>query len=206
MKKAIVVASINTSFPNDEKHYFGVDRGALYLSKQGIMMEEAIGDFDTVNEDEMNLISKYSKNIHRLNQIKDETDLEVALSRIINLNFKEIDIYGALGGRVDHLYANLILLNRYINQAKIKLIDLNNEITILNEKKEYELLKNKFKYHSFFAQDEALISLEGFKYDLYHYLLTKNDIITISNEIMSKRAKLTIHSGSLLYIQSKDKY
>lgn len=204
MKKVIIVASMKSKFPKNEDIYIGVDRGALYLAKAGILMEEAIGDFDSVSDDEFELIKKYSKNIYRLDSIKDDTDLEVALNKVISCSLDEICIYGALGGRLDHLYANLNLIDRFSGNANIKLVDDSHEIKILSNLGEYIFTPNNYKYHSFFALVDANLSLKGFKYELDHYELRTNDIRCVSNEICNDVAKLILHKGRLLYITSNE--
>ena len=50
-----------------------------------------------------------------------------------------------------------------------------------------------------------IILLEGFKYSLDHYRLTTADSgLTVSNEIVSEKAKVTYQSGTLLMIMSRD--
>ena len=50
-----------------------------------------------------------------------------------------------------------------------------------------------------------VVLLEGFKYSLDHYRLTTADSgLTVSNEIVSEKAKVTYQSGTLLMIMSRD--
>ena len=63
------------------------------------------------------------------------------------------------------------------------------------------------KYVSFFplGGDVTGLTLEGFKYSLDHYRLTTADSgLTVSNEIVSEKAKVTYQSGTLLMIMSRD--
>ena len=63
------------------------------------------------------------------------------------------------------------------------------------------------KYISFFplGGDVTGLTLEGFKYSLDHYRLTTADSgLTVSNEIVSEKAKVTYQSGTLLMIMSRD--
>ena len=49
--------------------------------------------------------------------------------------------------------------------------------------------------------DVTGLTLEGFKYSLDHYRLTTADSgLTVSNEIVSEKAKVTYQSGTLLMI------
>ena len=63
------------------------------------------------------------------------------------------------------------------------------------------------KYVSFFpfGGNVTDLTLEGFKYSLDHYRLTTADSgLTVSNEIVSEKAKVTYQSGTLLMIMSRD--
>ena len=63
------------------------------------------------------------------------------------------------------------------------------------------------KYISFFplGGDVTGLTLKGFKYSLDHYHLTTADSgLTVSNEIVSDKAKVTYRSGTLLMIMSRD--
>lgn len=48
------------------------------------------------------------------------------------------------------------------------------------------------------------ITLEGFKYPLYGYTMKKGESTGVSNEIVDVEAKVTLRSGILLMIQSRD--
>ena len=157
----------------------GVDRGALNAINQGINLDIAIGDFDSVNENEFELINKNSKKLIKLNRIKDETDTFEAINLVKDCD--EIIILGGIkGNRIEHFYANLMLLNKYNN---LKIIDDNSLIEIKNKPFKPNL---DYKYISIFSLDDNnIISLSGFKYNLDKYNLKINNPLCISNEIIA---------------------
>ena len=188
------------SIPTAEK-YIGVDKGALTLARNGKRMLLAIGDFDSVEESDLAYIKEYSDTLIQLNPIKDDTDSEAAVIYAIQKGYQKIHLYGGLGGRLDHAMINLRLVSRF--PETVYLHDQNNFIYSLAEGV-HSIEKCDYTYISFFTEDEATISLEGFKYPLDKQQLTNKDTYTTSNEILEDSGIVTVHAGKVTVIQSKD--
>ena len=188
------------SIPTAE-NYIGVDKGALTLARNGKRMLLAIGDFDSVEESDLSSIKDYSDTFIQLNPIKDDTDSEAAVMYAIEKGYQKIHLYGGLGGRLDHAMINLRLVSRF--PATVYLHDQNNFIYSLAEGV-HSIDKRDYTYISFFTEDEATISLEGFKYPLDKQQLTNKDTYTTSNEILDCSGIVTVHAGKVTVIQSKD--
>ena len=103
--------------------YIGVDRGIEVLIDQGIKPIYAIGDFDSIRDE--NLLSNLK--IERLPTRKDVTDTHAALEYVIDKGYDEVDIYGVTGGRLDHFFGAMCLLEKY-SDIKIRIIDNQNII------------------------------------------------------------------------------
>ena len=189
-----------TTIPTAE-NYIGVDKGALTLARNGKRMLLAIGDFDSVEESDLSSIKDYSDTFIQLNPIKDDTDSEAAVIYAIEKGYQKIHLYGGLGGRLDHAMINLRLVSRF--PETVYLNDQNNFIYSLAEGV-HSIDKRDYTYISFFTEDEATISLEGFKYPLDKQQLTNKDTYTTSNEILEDRGIVTVHAGKVTVIQSKD--
>ncbi|MBF1093349.1 MAG: thiamine diphosphokinase [Solobacterium sp.] len=183
------------------KNYIGVDKGALTLARNGKRMLLAIGDFDSVEESDLAYIKEYSDTLIQLNPIKDDTDSEAAVMYAIENGYQKIHLYGGLGGRLDHAMINLRLVSRF--PETVYLYDQNNFIYSLAEGV-HSIDKRDYTYISFFTEDEATISLEGFKYPLDKQQLTNKDTYTTSNEILEDKGIITVHAGKVTVIQSKD--
>ena len=188
------------SIPTAE-NYIGVDKGALTLARNGKRMFLAIGDFDSVEESDLAYIKEYSDTLLQLNPIKDDTDSEAAVMYAIEKGYQKIHLYGGLGGRLDHAMINLRLVSRF--PETVYLHDQNNFIYSLAEGV-HSIDKRDYTYISFFTEDKATISLEGFKYPLDKQQLTNKDTYTTSNEILEDRGIVTVHAGKVTVIQSKD--
>ncbi len=186
---------------NPNVDYIGVDKGALTLAKQKIEMTQAIGDFDSVEHEDIAEIRKYAKNIEILNPIKDDSDSEHAIKKAIELGYEEIVVYGGLGGRLDHEIVNIRLCEAFPN--RITFVDDYNKLTALSVG-EYNFYK-QYQYISVFSCGKSVISWENTKYLLDHKTLETSDLLGLSNEIEKNPAKLIVHEGKVLVIESNDK-
>lgn len=200
MSKVILIASRAVSVPYEKNcDYIGVDRGAYIAMQQDIPLVCAIGDFDSISEDEKQILSNYTKLI-TLPVRKNETDSEAAIHYALEHGYDEIVLYGGFGGRIDHSLANLyLLMNR--NYA-LTLQNETNIIKVLMPGK-YTVFNN-YRHLSFLALEDTIISETGVAYPLHEQFITTSDIYSVSNEILGESAKITIHSGRVLMIQSND--
>ena len=144
----------------------------------------------------------------RLRREKDDSDTQSAMNYAIQNGAKRITILGATGNRVDHLMANFGLLVLAKNQGvEVILADQYNYMKLVSDGEIIKKSEQFGKYISFFplGGDVTGLTLEGFKYSLDHYRLTTADSgLTVSNEIVSEKAKVTYQSGTLLMIMSRD--
>lgn len=191
---------------SEEIMIIGVDRGTLFLLNKGIIPDVAIGDFDSIQLDELEKIEQLCPQIIKLSCEKDETDTEVAIHHAISLGATEIYVYGAMGGRLDHTIANIRLLLQFIESgAKLSIVDQTNIVCLL-AKGEHQFSTLPYKYVSFFAMNQTVnqLTLKGLKYPLQNYQLTQADVRCISNEILDESFSVSFESGYLLMINSAD--
>lgn len=201
MPTAVIALKLTAGIPACHADYIGVDSGTLALIKQGIPVKLAIGDFDSVDAQEMKLIEDHSEEIIRLNPIKNDTDSEAAMHAAFERGYDHIIFLGALGGRADHAIVNLRLA--YQHPLAISLLDDDNLITAFAEGT-YVIKKENYTYISFFTEDEAEISLQNFKYSLDHCVINSRDLYTVSNELTEDTGILSVHRGIVLMVQAKD--
>ncbi|MEG0313931.1 MAG: thiamine diphosphokinase [Erysipelotrichaceae bacterium] len=197
-KKIVLIGPLTKILPNIDADYAGIDAGSLICYKKNRTMVFAIGDFDSINKEEYVDINNSTKCI-KLNEHKNETDSEAAVIYATKLGYDEIILYGVLGGRIDHEYANLRLLSEY--DYNLVIMNETNYITILKEGR-YKVDK-LYNYLSFFAVDDACISLSGVAYPLDKRNIKRKDIYCCSNEILEE-AIIDIHSGEVIMIQCND--
>ena len=174
----------------------GVEKGAYMLAKNRIAMDRAVGDFDSVTKEEKELIAKYAEAVALYPEEKDKTDTELAVDMALSYNPEKIIIYGGIGARIDHTYANMLLLKK----GNIVQIDESHKVYVLHPGK-YSI-ENHYKYISFFAlEDVKKIALTGFNYPLEKELLNTFDPLCISNQ---GSGTVSFEKGLLLVIEAND--
>lgn len=86
------------------------DSGARHLLKLGIMPDVVYGDMDSLTPDEIGRLESGGCRFVVSPAEKNDTDGGIILKEALGRGFRKIGIWGALSGRPDHSYANLMLL------------------------------------------------------------------------------------------------
>lgn len=175
----------------------GVDAGALVCINKGLPLDIAVGDFDSVTQDEFEAIEKLATKTIRLNPIKDDTDFYYAYRELCQ-DYDRILVYGGLGGRRDHEYMHV---HTAMRDSRIILMNEQNKIQRL-DCGTHRISKDSFHYISFFALTQATIDLKGFKYSIDSRVITADDTYLTSNEILDSHGIVTLQSGSVLMVQT----
>lgn len=198
-----------THYQEKDAIWVGVDRGVFHLIKRNIIPAMAFGDFDSVSKEELSVIEHQVSGIKKYKPEKDETDMELALNWALDQNPNCIRLFGATGGRLDHLFANVQLLINPIkanNPAEVYLIDQKN-IIFLKEAGDYTIEKiPSKKYISFvpLTLEVTDLTLEGFKFPLKNRHITLGSTLCISNELINDYGTFSFSKGILIVIRSND--
>lgn len=86
------------------------DSGIEHAHALGLVVDLAIGDFDSVSAEGLARASAEGATVEQHPVAKDATDLELALDAALALGPQHIHVLGGHGGRLDHLLANALLL------------------------------------------------------------------------------------------------
>jgi thiamine pyrophosphokinase len=183
----------------------GVDRAAHWLIRHAIIPDIAIGDFDSVSGAEFATIQKTVAQVIRYPPEKDRTDLDLAVQVALQQKPNRIVIYGGWGTRMDHSLGAIQILEKYL-QSDIPIIirDNNNELVLIDA--QYAIHPDRaYPYVSVLPVTDFIdVSLSGLKYPLSRVRITRGQSLGVSNEIIGKTARITIHQGKALVIRSRD--
>lgn len=192
---------------NVDVDWIGIDRGTLMLLEAGITPQFAVGDFDSITQEEKSFIEQQIE-INPYNSEKDDTDLALGIDQAVQSGYKEIHVYGATGGRLDHFLGALQILEKpeYVeNDIVIKLIDQSNEVQFLQRGQYHIEMNELYPYISFIPVTyPTVITLKHFKYNLYRETLKQGSTLTISNEIQASNGEVELIEGNILMIRSRD--
>lgn len=165
----------------------------------GIVPDVIIGDMDSVE----NSLPEGVKQI-KLKCEKDDTDTQACIDYLAAEGCGEIVLLGALGGRVDHEMAN-IMLCIYALEKGIKLIIKNEETEIFAVKDKAVIKGNTGDWLSLIPLlgNAEGVSLSGLKYTLENAKMEAGKTVGISNEFADREATVTVEKGLLLAIKTK---
>lgn len=185
---------------NDNDTIICADSGCMSAHRLGIVPDVVIGDFDSFPIKEA--VAKNEKIV--LPTEKDKTDTHECVCYAIEHGFDEILLLGATGTRLDHTIANIHLLKIALDSnIKMKIVDEHNEVYLTD--KEITLAKSDGRHVSVLPIGKAEgISSEGLYYPMNGASMEFGNPYGVSNEFTENKAKISVNSGLLLVILSRD--
>lgn len=157
-----------------------------------------IGDFDSleINETEVNCP------VIKLPVQKDVTDTYFSVEEAIKKGYLSFDLYGCLGGREDHTFANISLL-KSLSQKGIKTVlhGKGYSITAVTDGTVY-LPEKEAGYVSVFAISEKCegVTIKGLKYNIEKETLYDTFALGVSNEYTGNEAYIGVTKGTLMIV------
>lgn len=98
--------------PGPGDRVIAADRGAAHARAWGWPVHLLVGDLDSLSPADADALAAAGVPVQRVPPEKDDTDLELALVYALAEDVQPIVICAVLGGRTDHLLANVLLLAR----------------------------------------------------------------------------------------------
>ncbi len=196
-----------TTYHSEKVIWVGIDRGSRYLLDLRLPLHFAFGDFDSISAKELENLRTKIPDLNTLPSEKDKTDTEIALDWAITQKPDQIYIFGATGGRLDHLLGNIhLLIKSTSTQSKIDIIDQQNQITLYTPGTYTVKRKIEWNYISFVAISSDIygLTLDGFKYPLKNCHIRLGSTLCISNELIGDVGTFSFEDGILLMIRSRD--
>lgn len=176
------------------------DRGYTYCETLGIRPDLVISDFDSYDGpvDADIPLNTYVPE-------KDDTDTMLAARYAVEHGFQEVLLCCALGGRLDHLIANLqtlVFVEKHGLSAALSGEDT--EITALSSGS-VSLPRKQGWSLSVFAADGPCrgVTLSGVKYPLHDAEILPSFPVGVSNQWADEAAVISVREGVLLIIRSK---
>ncbi|PQP81796.1 thiamine diphosphokinase [Paenibacillus sp. PCH8] len=211
MKRIVIFTGGNLSAElmeelREDDMIIAADRGALFLIQHGVQPHIAVGDFDSITEAEQTIVRNNSIQFIACDPVhKDLTDTEMAFETALDHEPSHILMLGATGTRMDHTLANVHIMVRAMqHQISCAIQDKHNYMTLTTSRTVVE--HRDYTYVSLLPLTHEVtgISLEGFMYPLDHATIRMGQSLGVSNKLLGTTGTITIDSGMLLIIQSKD--
>jgi thiamine pyrophosphokinase len=196
-KSCVVFGSCyeNDVTPVRGAYYVAADGGYDFCSSKNITPDYFVGDLDSIRHIPREVTSEI------LPTVKNETDTYAAVKQGLSLGYELFVIYGGLGGRFDHTFANCQILADIAKQGKQGILaDKFTVVTVVSRGKiTFNLpLKSCF---SVFAYDESCkCSIENAKYPLERVELKNTFPLGVSNESIGLPVTVKNHAGLVMLV------
>ena len=208
MNKCFIIASMPFNSmpltPDTGDKIICADAGLLNCERFCLTPHVIVGDFDSLG------YVPQGSEVIRLPVEKDDTDTGFAIKLAIKEGFRDIIIYGALGGKPDHTFANIQLLHYCAeNNTDCLLLSDDYYITAVKNSKKTFPGRGKEKRFSVFAigGDARGVTLEGMRYPLENGSLKCSFPLGVSNSITADEALVEVEEGVLVVMgEYKENY
>ncbi|MGN1084699.1 MAG: thiamine diphosphokinase [Lachnospiraceae bacterium] len=185
---------------------YAVDGGLTVFEEAGLVPDYLVGDFDTASPGLVERYETLCKTIRHQPE-KDATDTELAVDDALSRGADRVVLLGATGSRFDHTLANVHMLYRVLLRGGFaELVDENNRITLHRMpfwKEKKELFGTYVSFLPFFGEVSG-VTLSGVKYPLRNQTLTAGSSLSISNEAIDEKIRVSFSNGYLLMIEARD--
>ncbi|MCD7722572.1 MAG: thiamine diphosphokinase [Clostridiales bacterium] len=175
------------------------DSGYTKCIDAGISPDLIIGDFDSAP------FPPQSPAPIKLPCVKDDSDTFFCVKKAVELGYKDIEIYNALGNRADHSWANILCLD-YCRKAGVRcrIIDEHNRIYTVSESA--AIKKDGYDFFSVFAflGTAEGVSIKNAYYEISSITLRQFDQFGLSNRFIGKDVLISVKKGTLLVVESRD--
>lgn len=210
--KAVIVCNGSVKNYNFIKTFFdssdyiiSVDGGAGHLRELGIKPDVLLGDFDSANKGDIEYFKNQGIKAERFPVEKDMTDSELAIEKALERGADEIVFIGAVGSRLDHSMANILLLKKLVDKkVKACIVDENNIIYMFNGPFSIQRVWD-YKLSLIPVTDKVTgVTTKGLKYPLNNATMNLGTSWGVSNEFYGDIAEVSIDEGILLVCLSRD--
>ncbi len=178
-----------------------VDGGAGNALALGLEPRVVIGDMDSIDGELRRHLEREGCLFVEYPSRKDETDSELAVRYALSEGATELLILAALGGRIDHSLANVLLLAiPELSSASARMIDGNQELVLLRDEILIEGRPGDTISLLPLGGDATGISTEGLEYPLTDDSLEFGASRGVSNVLVAPRARVQVGDGLLLLV------
>ena len=177
------------------------DGGLSHLKKIGLEPSIIIGDFDSLDRIPS---EKDGAEIIRHPVMKDETDTYLAYRVGVERGYREFHIFGGVGGREDHTFANYCLLLSAKREGNDAVLYGKRERTFVLKNEKRELFGRVGADLSVFAigGNAVGVSISGAKYTAVDIELKTDFPLGVSNSFVDGGSvTITVKQGELLVMQ-----
>ena len=180
---------------NKEDIVIAADSGIINTQKLNIKPDYIIGDFDSLGYTP----TDYNTIVHPVE--KDDTDMMLAVKLGLEKGYKKFRIFGGIGGRLDHTYANIQTASYVAENGGNAIFYGDNEnLTVLKNNQITFEKENKGNISIFALEECQKVNIKCTYYELNNGKLSINFPLGTSNKFNNNKATISVENGKLLII------
>lgn len=194
---ALPISFFNFKIEKDDI-VIAADSGLINTQKLNIKPDYVIGDFDSLGHKPTN------ENTITYPVEKDDTDTMLAVKLGFEKGVENFRIFGCIGGRLDHTYANIQTAS-YIaeNGGNAIFYGKNENFTVIKNSHIKFNKKHKGNISIFALEESKNVNIKGAYYELENGFLSTNFPLGTSNKFNNKDVTISVEQGKLLIIWEK---
>lgn len=181
--------------------YVAADGGARLAVRLDIVPHAVLGDFDSLEDEEVARLAAAGVDVRRFPADKDKSDLELAVDYAAERGANAMLLVGVTGTRLDHSLANLLLAARWAEQGV--------DVTVLTP---WAAVYPVVRRRDAPAAPGAVVSLipltdtvrgvttRGLRFALRQATLRRGSTFSISNQAVDRTVGVDLREGSLFLI------
>jgi thiamine pyrophosphokinase len=205
-----VILFANGDFPNPASHrqltstgdlIIAADGGAAHARAAGAIPDVVIGDGDSLEPSLRAELEASGTRFIAHPAAKDETDLELALLYAAEQGADEVIVLAALGGRLDQMVANLLLLTRpELRELHVQVIEGNQSAFMIRH--QATITGQPGDTVSLIPLGGAArgVTAEGLAWPLNGATLHFGPARGVSNVLLGDKAQVSVEEGTLLCV------
>lgn len=172
-----------------------VDGGYEYLKAIDVVPDMVMGDFDSLGYEPKDI-----RHV-RFSAHKDKSDMELAIDRAKTLKCDSLYVFGALGGRLDHTFANLsIFAKASENGMAVCMVGLTEAIFFITGPDVFEAEAREEGTVSVFSATDVSSGVfeRGMEWDLDDVVLDNRTSRGLSNQLKGEPVMIGVECGTLM--------
>jgi len=210
MNRIIIFANGDLTHPNQIKqfirptdHIVCADGGTIHCLKLGITPNLVIGDLDSTPPHIIEQLMNQQIAIQQYPTDKDKTDLALALDWAVEQHPQEVVLLTALGGRLDQMLANIMLLTQHnYTMVPVMLFDGNQTIRLLQAGQAVTIPGQPGDTLSLIPLTTVRgLTLTNVQWPLHKATTTLGSSLTISNTMLTTQATVEFDEGLMLVVK-----
>ncbi len=182
--------------PEAGDYIIAADQGYANVLSLGLDPDLVAGDFDSLGK------APDAENVITLPVRKDLTDVGYAVEKGFAHGCGEFILYGAVGGALDHTFANVAIAHDIARRgAKALLIGEEYSFTVLHESSMSFNARESGRISVFALGGIAEgVTIRGLSYEVEDFDVACTDHIGVSNAFIGQEAEISVRKGDLLVV------